>query len=118
MGTETLRQYCGKRARRLMLRPHTPDMERREHRKARAGLVWGLTNPVRAITRAASVTPISLAALVRSGLTRHWRTLLVLVGFLVQVVLTVLMWHLVDLTISLMEVWAELARKHLEITLS
>jgi hypothetical protein len=42
----------------------------------------------------------------------------VLVGFLVQVVLTVLMWQLVDLTISLMEVWAELARKHLEIVLS
>jgi hypothetical protein len=43
---------------------------------------------------------------------------LVLVGFLVQVVLTVLMWQLVDLSISLMEVWAELARKHLEIVLS
>jgi hypothetical protein len=42
----------------------------------------------------------------------------VLVGFLVQVVLTVLMWQLVDLSISLMEVWAELARKHLEIVLS
>jgi hypothetical protein len=46
-----------------------------------------------------------------------WRTALVLVGFLVQVVLTLLMWELVDLTLSLMEVWAELARKHLELTL-
>jgi hypothetical protein len=36
----------------------------------------------------------------------------------VQVVLTVMMWQLVDLTVSLMEVWAELARKHLEIVLS
>jgi hypothetical protein len=42
----------------------------------------------------------------------------VLVGFLVQVVLTVLVYQLVDLSISLMEVWAELARKHLEIQLS
>jgi hypothetical protein len=41
-----------------------------------------------------------------------------LVGFLVQVVLTVLVYQLVDLSISLMEVWAELARKHLEISLS
>jgi hypothetical protein len=49
---------------------------------------------------------------------RHWRVLMLLVGFLVQVVLTVLMWQLVDLSISLFEVWAELARKHLEITLS
>jgi hypothetical protein len=46
-----------------------------------------------------------------------WRTALVLLGLLVQVVLTLLMWELVDLTLSLMEVWAELARKHLELTL-
>jgi hypothetical protein len=43
---------------------------------------------------------------------------MLLAGFLVQVVLTVLMWQLVDLSISLMEVWAELARKHLELTLA
>lgn len=47
-----------------------------------------------------------------------WRTLLVLVGFLVQVVLTMLVYQLVDLSISLMEVWAELAKKHLELTLT
>jgi hypothetical protein len=33
-------------------------------------------------------------------------------------VLTVMMWQLVDLTISLMEVWAELARKHLELLMT
>lgn len=38
-------------------------------------------------------------------------------GIVVQLVLTVMVWELVDLTISLMEVWAELARKHLELTL-
>jgi hypothetical protein len=43
---------------------------------------------------------------------------LVISGLVVQVVLTLLMWQLVDLTVSLMEVWAELARKHLEIVLS
>jgi hypothetical protein len=39
------------------------------------------------------------------------------VGALMQVVLVLLVWYLVDLCISLMEVWAELAAKHLEITL-
>jgi len=43
---------------------------------------------------------------------------MLLVGLLVQVVLTVMMWQLVDLCVSLMEVWLELAQKHLEITLS
>lgn len=46
-----------------------------------------------------------------------WRLVLVLTGFVVQGVLTWMMWQLVDLSISLMEVWAELARKHLELTL-
>lgn len=44
--------------------------------------------------------------------------LLLLAGFLVQSVLVWLLWQLVDLSISLMEVWAELARKHLELVLS
>lgn len=47
-----------------------------------------------------------------------WRVLLLLTGFLVQVVLTYMMWQLVDLCLALMEVWLELARKHLELTLS
>lgn len=43
--------------------------------------------------------------------------LLLLVGFIVQLVVVAMVYELVDLTISLMEVWAELARKHLELTL-
>lgn len=39
-------------------------------------------------------------------------------GLLVQMVLLWLVGEMVDLCITLMEVWAELARKHLEITLS
>lgn len=70
------------------------------------------------LARAAKVTPISLAAFVRLALVRYWRVFLVITGLVVQVVLTVMMWQLVDLSISLMEVWAELARKHLEISLS
>lgn len=46
------------------------------------------------------------------------RWLLMLLGLVVQGVLLWLMWELVDLCISLMEVWAELARKHLELMLS
>jgi len=44
--------------------------------------------------------------------------LLLLLGFVVQVIVMVLVYQLVDLTLDLMEVWAELARKHLEIQLS
>lgn len=40
-----------------------------------------------------------------------------IVGALMQVALVCLVWYLVDLCIALMEVWAELAAKHLEITL-
>lgn len=44
--------------------------------------------------------------------------LMLLVGIVVQVIVVALVYELVDLTISLMEVWAELARKHLELTLT
>lgn len=51
-----------------------------------------------------------------------WRRVLVIggavVGLVVQMVLIQLAWELWDLSVSLMEVWAELARKHLEIMLS
>lgn len=40
-----------------------------------------------------------------------------IVGLVVQLVLLWLLGELVDLCISLMELWAELARKHLELTL-
>lgn len=72
----------------------------------------------RTLARVAKATPISLATFVRLGIWRHWKMLLLFLGLVVQVVLTLLMWQLVDLTVSLMEVWAELARKHLELVLS
>lgn len=61
--------------------------------------------------------PRQLRAFVRvhRALVAHW--LLLLVGFAVQCIVIGIVWELVDLSISLMEVWAELARKHLEITL-
>lgn len=42
---------------------------------------------------------------------------LAVLGLLGQVVLLCLAAYLVDLSISLMELWAELARKHLELTM-
>jgi hypothetical protein len=52
----------------------------------------------------------------------HWKGLalwlMLLVGLVVQVIVVALAWQLVDLSISLMEIWAELARKHLEIILT
>ena len=50
---------------------------------------------------------------------RKWLLILMwLLGLVVQVVLVWLAGALVDLCISLMEVWLELAEKHLEIVLS
>lgn len=43
--------------------------------------------------------------------------LLVLVGLVVQGLLLLTAAYLIDLAVSLMELWADLARKHLEITL-
>jgi hypothetical protein len=43
--------------------------------------------------------------------------LLLCLGLLMQVVLVCLAGYLIDLGISLMELWTELARKHLELTL-
>jgi hypothetical protein len=52
-------------------------------------------------------------------LTRHpWtRPVVLAVLGVVQMVLLVLVWQVIDLCILLMEVWAELAKKHLELTL-
>jgi hypothetical protein len=48
----------------------------------------------------------------------RWIPLVVLcLSLAVQALLIVLVGELVDLSISLMELWAELARKHLELTL-
>lgn len=43
--------------------------------------------------------------------------LLLLVGIAVQLVALYALGELIDLCVSLMELWAELARKHLELTL-
>lgn len=56
---------------------------------------------------------LSSSQVVRQGVA--WVVLLV--GLVVQVLLLWLAGYLIDLAISLMELWAELARKHLEITL-
>lgn len=51
----------------------------------------------------------------------HWARLaywmLLLLGIALQLILVAVVNELVDLSVSLMEVWAELARKHLELTL-
>lgn len=44
-------------------------------------------------------------------------SLLLLVGLVVQMVLVLLAAYMTDLSISLMELWVDLARKHMELTL-
>lgn len=41
----------------------------------------------------------------------------ILLGLAAEIVLVLVTAYLVDLSISLMELWAELARKHLELTM-
>lgn len=56
----------------------------------------------------------------RAFLYVHWRgfcaVLGAVVGLVAQMFLLALAWELWDLSVSLMEIWAELARKHLELT--
>ena len=42
----------------------------------------------------------------------------ILLGLAAEIILVLVTCYLVDLSLSLMELWAELARKHLELTLS
>jgi hypothetical protein len=58
------------------------------------------------------------AALLQSQPARRaLHTALLLVGLVVQLVLLLTVAYLCDLALALMELWADLARKHLEITL-
>lgn len=59
----------------------------------------------------------ALRALQSHTVRRVVPVVLLLVGLVVQVVLLLVVGYLIDLGISLMELWAELARKHLELTL-
>lgn len=62
-----------------------------------------------------------LALLARTARSQRLRAvlgpLLLTLGLLVQVVLVCMAGYLVDLSISLVDLWLELARKHLEITM-
>jgi hypothetical protein len=63
----------------------------------------------------------SLARAGRLASSHQWRRaaayLALLVGLVMQGALILTAAYLVDLSISLMELWADLARKHLELTL-
>lgn len=51
------------------------------------------------------------------GVRKTAGALLLLLGLVVQVVFMFITAYLVDLSISLMDLWADLARKHLELTM-
>jgi len=62
---------------------------------------------------------LTLLSVIRRS--RQWRNsaciALLLLGLVVQGMMLLTAAYLVDLSVSLMELWAELARKHLELTL-
>lgn len=88
--------------RRLATGPHSPVW------KAWRGLLFVSARVLLARARGLFVSHGGRSAL---------HTALALVGLLVQVVLLLVVGYMIDLCISLMELWAELAQKHLEITL-
>ena len=70
--------------------------------------------PALAICR---VVPL-LLQIVTSPSGRRWlQSAVLLLGLVMQGILILTAAYLVDLALSLMELWAELARKHLELTL-
>lgn len=53
----------------------------------------------------------------RPAARRALQTCLIVLGAVVQILMLLTAAYLLDMALSLMELWAELARKHLEITL-
>lgn len=106
----------------LILGPHTHSMALRHFRPADAqkpptppvGAVGGRWLAVAVLWVLAHLQDLCH----RPGTRRTVHICLLLLGLVVQGVLLFVTAYLVDLAVSLMELWAELARKHLELTLS
>jgi len=77
-----------------------------------------LTRPQRSERVPGRRAPTAVRAFVRPPWKRVVLWLMLLLGLAVQLIVVALVYQLVDLSISLMELWAELARKHLEIILT
>lgn len=92
-------------------------MDTRRIRKPNAALPEGEARHGVRERVAGLFSPRSGRPLVRLPWSRVVTWLMLLVGLAVQLVIIEAVFELVDLSISLMELWAELARKHLEITL-
>lgn len=107
-----LRRYSARTAPLLMLRPHIRYMQGRENPDSARGL------PERSPRRRGS----ELVARIfppkgRGPLVRLVGVAVLVLALLGEIVLTLTVAYLIDLSVSLMELWAELARKHLELTL-
>jgi len=104
----------------LTVRLHSGGMEK-QARSGRLPVVQlspklaGLLALLLSTARAALARSRGLLSAPMVRLTFAWAMLIV--GLLVQVVLLWLAGYLIDLAISLMELWADLARKHLELTM-
>lgn len=83
----------------------------------------GATPPVGTWTRLLRAKGVGVFLLRCAHVTKHPRTarlityLVLFAGLVVQAVLILTAAYLVDLALSLMGLWADLARKHLELTL-
>ena len=100
-----------------MQRRHNPCMVAREEVPRKRSFLKEQLRPQLSERVPGFLPPWSIRAFVRLRWKSWSLVLLLLVGFAAQMVVIGIVYQLVDLTISLMEVWAELARKHLELTL-
>jgi len=108
----TLRRYCGGHAQLLILRPHTPDMKSREDVPQDRATTLAAFLAVAELAKARPRVHTLARAFVR--LRAH---ALFFVALLCQIVILWAAGELVDLYVSSVELWAELARKHLELTM-
>ena len=107
-----LSRYCGRHALLLILRPHTPDMKSREDVPPQR---FGLPQALRAVAELARARP-GVHSLGRAFVRLRIHALFVL-ALVCQIAMVWVSAELVDLYVSSVELWAELARKHLELTL-
>lgn len=108
----TLRGYCGITAHLLMLRPHTHSMGSRR-RAWLNGPESVRVAPAKTSERVARWILHIFHLAIRASTGQK----MLLIALLCQILLLYLAGELLDLYVSAVELWAEMARKHLELTM-
>lgn len=117
--SRSLRRYCVFHAGSLMVRSHTPDMKLLGNRNADQAPPPSVGPSRRTLAKRGRCLPQAKTALRAyvQFFSHAWvKYALGLVGLVVQMVLVVLTWELVQVATDIAEMWVALARKYLELT--